>query len=119
MSKSARTRASSLGIALLCAAAWPSQAHAQLCPTVEARESFEADDQRGSDYFTDYYVHNRSGVYSILAIKRFPLDWTRAVHVLSTLEQHAEFMPGYRRIQVVRAADGVIYTALRFRPSFS
>lgn len=117
--RSGARRAEYLLATALCAGLWSTAAVSGVCQRVEAEDSFAATDRVNSGYFDDYYIRSRRGIYFIRAVKHLSLTFSRAVKVLSKFEQYPQFMPGYKGIRVRRAADGVIYTAIRFRPDFS
>ena len=116
-------RRPTLSAALLClglsCATAAGGVQAGLCEDNQALLDYADDDRVASDYFDAYFIARHGKVYHIHARKRVELDFATLLRVMETHEEHPDFMPGYRWIEVVRNPDGETLTALRFRSTFS
>lgn len=97
----------------------PAITFASLCNDNHALMQVAEEDRVSSDYFDAYFISMHRGVYHIQAKKQVALDFTTLKEVMEAHEDHPEFMPGYRRVKVVRNSDGELLTGLKFRTSFS
>lgn len=98
---------------------WSSTGIAGICQSVEPNEEFRGSHRENSEFFDEYFVRDDDGTYRILAILKLRASMEQVVAIMNDLESFDEFMPGYRRIRVIRDEHGAIYTAIRFRPDFS
>ncbi|MEN8177743.1 MAG: hypothetical protein ABFS39_03905 [Pseudomonadota bacterium] len=92
---------------------------AGVCTGIEAKNSLTNNDRASSSYFDEYLVRERHDVYFVYASKQVLLDLALARKVMSDLESHPNFIPGYQSIQVITGPDNEILTGLRFRAPFS
>lgn len=97
----------------------PAIAGADLCDENRELISFGQDDRVESEFFDAYYIARHGDIYHIHARKQVELDFVILYQVMDMQQDHAEFMPGYERVEVIAHPDDVSLTAIRFRPSFS
>ena len=99
--------------AFVCMA--PLVAFSSICEQLEGQDQFDEKDRITSDYFSDYFISKRNDVYFVLAVKRVSADADQSMDVLDDLERHAEFLPNYNQICVLRLKAGEVYTGIRFQ----
>ena len=97
----------------------PLIAKAEICAEIEALKNFSANDRIKSDYFDEYSVSRKAGVYHVYSRKQKRLEFSNLVAVMARFEDYPRFMPGYKGIQVKQGTKGEVLTAIRFRPAFS
>ncbi len=112
-------RLDAASIVLLVACALPVAASAGLCDENQALIDVGDDDRVASDYFDDYFIARHGDIYHIHARKRIELDFLTLYQVMDMQQHHAEFMPGYKHVEVVANPGDESLTAIRFRASFS
>jgi hypothetical protein len=93
-------------------------ATAGVCEETEAEDVFAAQDPIAAGYFDVFMVRRRDDTFFIRASKNLNTAFSATVAALDGIARHAEFIPGYRRIEVRAAGNGAYFTAIRFRPDF-
>ena len=97
----------------------PLIAAADICVENQALMHFLEQDRVASDFFDSYYITRKNGVYHIYCNKRIRLQFSTLTWVMEGHEEYPKFMPGYKAIKVERNSEGKLFTAIKFRASFS